>query len=597
VNILTQMLQKRKEDGINQGFWIYNTFDDEFICCTERTIDSKTGKKQIRPWIIEDFKVKNKFISGQKNKPIYNLQLLKKYPEKYVLIVEGEKTADAASILFPEFNVITWMGGCQSVKNVDFSHLKDKTVYLLPDNDEVGYKAMELVRDKLIQLDCKVHFVDIKRLGVEEGWDVADLDNEHGEIDSYSVREKVLSSSVYTPKIDMNNFDVNSYPCMSDSKKPFAFDVTENLEHLLNHFNVIVKWNMLKRERQIYFPNKKFYNEEEANESLTLITDLAVKNQFNIRRIDKHLDAIAFKSRYHPVRDWILSQPVKDQMVFDKFLKILKTTNDQLSQLLLKRWLISAVATVFNESDFRAQGVLVLQGKGGWQKTTFIASLVPKEMDAIYTGATLDPSSKDSVLTLSEYWIAELGELGSTFKKSDINKLKAHITQTKDNIRRPFALKNSKMLRRTIFAASVNEENFLVDETGNRRWWVISLTDCIDINHGIDMQQVWRCAYDLWISGERPYLNQEEMELLNGSNEEFEVLDPFLERVNERYDFSQEPDRWLSATVVLEQIGFINPSRSDATRMGLILTKLGLKKKKSMKANLFLMPVLHQKYR
>ena len=107
----------------------------------------------------------------------------------------------------------------------------------------------------------------------------------------------------------------------------------------------------------------------------------------------------------------------------------------------------------------------------------------------------------------------------------------------------------------------------------------------------------WRAAYDLWATGERPYLNQEEMQLLNDSNEDFEVSDPFLERVNERYDFNQEPDRWLSPTIVLEQIGFMNPSRSDTTRMGVILSKIGVKKKKSNKCNLYLMPVLHQKYR
>ena len=594
---LTYFLQNKQQLGEIQAFYEYKNMEGKLIFCTARVEDRITGKKSVRPWTIQDGKIVNRFFEDYPDKPIYNLNLLNEHPEKPVLMVEGEKTADAGKEFFPEFITITWYGGCQQAKNVNLSVLKNKKVYLIPDNDQPGYEAMELLRDKLLKLKCSVHFVDIKKLNVCEKWDIADLYDDYSDIDSLQVRDFVFSCKPFIEKAVTTPFDPSSYPVLSDTKRPFALDVKENLEHLLNHFKIIVSWNMMKREREIFVPGQRFYNEEEANESLTLVTDIAVKNQFNIRRIDKHLDAIAFKNRFHPVRDWILSEPVKDRIVFDKFLKVIKTTNDKLSQLLLKRWLISAVAAVFNESDFRAQGVLVLQGQGGWQKTTFIASLVPKEMDAVYTGATLDPSNKDSVITLSEYWIAELGELGSTFKKSDINKLKAHVTQAKDNIRRPFAAKNSKMLRRTIFAASINEENFLVDETGNRRWWVISLTESINMNHCLDMQQVWRAAYDLWATGERPYLNQEEMQLLNDSNEDFEVSDPFLERVNERYDFNQEPDRWLSPTIVLEQIGFMNPSRSDTTRMGVILSKIGVKKKKSNKCNLYLMPVLHQKYR
>lgn len=575
MNILTQMLQKRKEDGINQGFWIYNTFDDEFICCTERTIDSKTGKKQIRPWIIEDFKVKNKFISGQKDKPIYNLQFLKKYPEKYVLIVEGEKTADATSILFPEFNVITWMGGCQSVKNVDFSHLKDKTVYLLPDNDEVGYKAMELIRDKLIQLDCKVHFVDIKRLGVEEGWDVADLDEENGCITVDDVKMIVNECKEFKKQ-----FDFKEYPHMSEGKNPKPLDTTENLQYLLNHFNIKVKWNMMNRGRDVVIPNVKFYYEESENLSLTYITDLAVLYSMPTKRIDKHLDAIASKNCYHPICDWILSKKLTDKGIFSQFLTCIKTTNDELSYILIKRWMISAVAAAFSEGDFAPQGVLVIHGEQYTHKSSFIMSLAPKEFKAIKGGLILDPSRKDDVLTASQYWIGELAELDATFKKADSNRLKGFINLEEDSIRRPYAAKDSKLIRRTVFAATVNESKFLIDTTGNRRWWTISITQPINTRHELNMQQVWREIYEMYLNGESANLSKQELLMLNNANEKFEYIDPFKEKFTDLFYDDRPPCQWMSASQILSQIGYDKPTSSDLKRMGDILSKMKWEKGK-----------------
>ncbi len=123
------------------------------------------------------------------------------------------------------------------------------------------------------------------------------------------------------------------------------------------------------------------------------------------------------------------------------------------------------------------------------------------------------------------------------------------------------------------------------------------MTEKINLEHGLDMQQVWRAAYDLWLEGEKPYLQDNELNILNDSNEEFEIIEPFRERVIERFDFTENHDRWHSPTMVLELIGFLNPSRSDATKMGSILKKMGITKKRDKHGALYLMPILKNKYR
>lgn len=75
-------------------------------------------------------------------RPLYNLGELAERPKAIVLMVEGEKTAEAAKLLFPQYVVTTWIGGGENVKNVDLSPLIGRNVFLWPDNDLPGIHCM-----------------------------------------------------------------------------------------------------------------------------------------------------------------------------------------------------------------------------------------------------------------------------------------------------------------------------------------------------------------------------------------------------------------------------------------------------------------------
>lgn len=102
-------------------------------------------------------------------KPIYRIGELDRKPDAPVLIVEGEKTADAAAKLFPDHAVLSWQGGCSAVDKADWSVLEGRTLLLWPDNDAPGRKAMNVL---------KARFPDAKLVSPPEslpdGWDLAD---------------------------------------------------------------------------------------------------------------------------------------------------------------------------------------------------------------------------------------------------------------------------------------------------------------------------------------------------------------------------------------------------------------------------------------
>ena len=75
-------------------------------------------------------------------RPLYNLPELVERLGAPILLVEGEKAADAAKELLPAFVVVTWSGGAEAYKHSDWAPLTGRDVTLWPDNDAPGFKAM-----------------------------------------------------------------------------------------------------------------------------------------------------------------------------------------------------------------------------------------------------------------------------------------------------------------------------------------------------------------------------------------------------------------------------------------------------------------------
>ena len=103
--------------------------------------------------------------------PLFNLHLLERRPNDPVLIVEGEKTAIAASKLFPSHVVITWQGGSKRVGRAAIEPLLDRTtpIVLWPDADKPGRDAMVYLKARIPSARL-VHLPDT----LPDGWDLAD---------------------------------------------------------------------------------------------------------------------------------------------------------------------------------------------------------------------------------------------------------------------------------------------------------------------------------------------------------------------------------------------------------------------------------------
>lgn len=119
--------------------------------------------------------------------PLYGLDRLTAKPDAPVLIVEGEKSADAGNEYLPHHAVITWCGGAANVDKrdrIDWSPLAGRDVILWPDYDKVGALAMGHVHSHLTAIGAsRIRVVDLRRLQPKpKGWDIADGTREDAEV-------------------------------------------------------------------------------------------------------------------------------------------------------------------------------------------------------------------------------------------------------------------------------------------------------------------------------------------------------------------------------------------------------------------------------
>lgn len=183
----------------------YRNTDGELLGYVVRVLDEK-GKKQTLPvsychntktnidrWWLKGF-------SDKGYKPIYGAEKLGQSPLQRVLIVEGEKAADAATKIFPEHTVISWMGGSASASKANWKAVGGREVTVWPDNDAAGKKAAIAIITEINKVNGfrgAASIVDIYALNLLEKWDLAD------ELPAHLTR-KDLAAAISNAKVPEN---------------------------------------------------------------------------------------------------------------------------------------------------------------------------------------------------------------------------------------------------------------------------------------------------------------------------------------------------------------------------------------------------------
>ena len=198
------------------------------------------------------------------------------------------------------------------------------------------------------------------------------------------------------------------------------------------------------------------------------------------------------------------------------------TKADRLWRVCFKKWFVAMVAS-WMKDEVVNHTVLVLVGRQGIFKTTWLDNLIPPELRAYSSKLPLSGQiSKDDRLRLCENGLLNIDELDAICGR-EMNIVKSLLTSTDVNERAAYGRLKERRVRLASFCASTNKREFLTDVTGNRRWLPFEVESIQNPFHTIiPYELLYAQAKALVEEGYFAYwFDMEEMEVLEAHNEEF----------------------------------------------------------------------------
>jgi len=218
----------------------------------------------------------------------------------------------------------------------------------------------------------------------------------------------------------------------------------------------------------------------------------------------------------------------------------------------LKKHLVRAVACALEPTYFNKHAFILVGYKQNTGKSTWCRFLCPPALENYL--AENPSSDKDGLITLSENFIINLDELAQ-LGKQDINKLKTMFSKDRVKVRHPFGRKAVTTPRRASFVGSINDQEFLTDDTGSVRWLCFEI-DEIDFNYSVkvDIDKVWAQAYREYKKGFKYQLTREDIIENEKANAKFQKSTPEKEMIAKYFEPGNTDDEFFNATEIIQEL-------------------------------------------
>ena len=437
-------------------------------------------------------------------RPLYRLHEAKNHSN--IMIVQGEKACDAAQqIVGGAYCCLTWPNGDKSWKNADWKPIYNKNVIIWPDGDESGIEsAKELFTElkkhckttKLIQTD-RNHSWDAAD-ALAEGWDwkrllawakplaisadktlvlpinlteasenrphvvelmtsndpIIDLDVHTATQEALWIKLGVKRSTHGQPTPNMDNCSrvLEGIPDFIDAiwYDEFHRKIMTNLP-FINKSNQISEWTDAEDLKMLkFFQRVMGFQRVSLSQVVMAVVEFA-KN--NIRNEPK---------------DWFESLEWDGVKRLDTFMTdYIGSQDNEYTRSVSNNFWISMVARIYRPGC-QVDNMVVFEGGQGTFKSTAMRII----------GGEWHSEAQESITTnnflqaLQGKMIIEIAEL-SSFPRTEILRIKQTISCPKDRFRAPYDRKPADQPRMNIFVATTNEDKYLHDTTGGRRFWPI----------------------------------------------------------------------------------------------------------------------------
>ena len=511
---------RHKRHGPATQTWAYTNADSELLYFISRH-DTEDGKQFI-PWSWNGTKWVNK--AWPEPRPLYNLARLSSKPDSPVLIVEGEKACDAAETIAGNvYTVVTWQGGSLAWKKTDLTPIYGRRVLLWPDADATGVDAMCKVGAHLLPHVPEVKILDV---GTKGGWDAADAlaegmdwtqfktwakgivrTIEMNTVDNYSPTSGSPTSGspepqpqppappsespvILEPMPDVPSIHISS---PTDPEPPpqslhavwerLGLAMTQRSGPIVNVDNAVRILEGWPEFRDLIwfdeFHQRVLTSREGSPREWRDVDDiwLTVYCQRSLglpkmttKVIREAVEIFSFQHTRNEPRDWMAGL-TWDQTprVETFFIDCFGSEDTPYIRAASRNWWIAMAARVF-DPGCKFDNMVVLEGNQGRFKSTAL-NIIGGDW---FMEATETIGSKDFLQALNGKLLVEIAELDS-FSKADVRSIKKTISCRVDTYRASYGRRAQDFRRRCVFVGTTNDDEYLDDPTGGRRFWPIKI--------------------------------------------------------------------------------------------------------------------------
>lgn len=357
----------------------------------------------------------------------------------------------------------------------------------------------------------------------------------------------------------------------SDTKNTYVSTAPNISTILENDSNIKGLFKKNTFDEKIYVTRKPPWRDKGDFETIKNVDFSGLRNYvesiYKISSPGKIEDAFlieAAKQEYHPVRDYLKAQVWDGKKRVDTLLMDYFGVRDNLyTREAIRKMLVGAVARVFRPG-IKFDLVLTLVGKQGTYKSTFL-KILGREW---FSDTMPTIQGKDGMEQVQGVWIIELAELAAT-RKAEVEAIKHFISKQEDNFRAAYARTPEVYKRQCVFFGTTNEEEFLTDPTGNRRFMPVTLDEIPRTKSIIDdleneVGQVWAEAYQMFLKKEPLHLSPEAEKIAKVERESY-VEEDDRKGLIENYLNTPLPEKWPEMDLLERRIFLADPIAEKGT--------------------------------
>lgn len=390
--------------------------------------------------------------------------------------------------------------------------------------------------------------------------------------------DKECVKDMVTPDADLDDFDDYGDAVKSDNTEEVTelvwdLDGKGNKQVTVNNFvnafksdpllNGLLAYDMLKET--IVFTRPSFTAKGSKKGDLVSDTDISIikgriermHGIYNDAKLNDAIEQVSSDNAFHPIKLYLESLTWDGVPRIDAFLvDYMGAEDNAYTREAFRKMLLAAVTRIY-EPGRKFDTALVFYSEQGVGKSTLIQRL----SKGWFNDSLTNLSGKESYEAIQFAWLVELAEL-SALRKSDVEAVKNFISKREDTYRGAYARRVKTHKRQCVFFGSTNDDEFLKDATGNRRFFPVAVkrtrkTHIIfEPEFDAVVDQLWAEAMEGYMLGESLTLSDKAEAIAGGTREEFTERTPIQGLIEEYLDRlfpADYEDRFLA-----QRLDFLN---------------------------------------